>query len=155
MIKVTLEFKTEAEAIVALSKVADIVVSKDVAVSGNNVTQNTTVHAHRKPRNDAGKKRGSYKPDTPPPAPFAGTQYVSMPVLPLTAVPAALSPVQAMTQTGAPSAAEAQAAMEKLFNAKGYEVAQGLLQSFKAPRVRDLKPEQRANFIALCESKTV
>lgn len=151
MIKVTLEFKTEAEAIVALSKVADIVVSKDVAVSGNNVTQNTTVHAHRKPRNDAGKKRGSYKPDTPPPAPFAGMQ----PVLPLTAVPAALSPVQAMTQTGAPSAAEAQAAMEKLFNAKGYEVAQGLLQSFKAPRVRDLKPEQRANFIALCEKQTV
>lgn len=151
MIKVTLEFKTEAEAIVALSKVADIVVSKDVAVSGNNVTQNTTVHAHRKPRNDAGKKRGSYKPDMPPPAPFAGTQTV----LPLTAVPAALSPVQAMTQTGAPSAAEAQAAMEKLFNAKGFETAQAVLQYFEAPRVRDLKPEQRANFIALCEKQTV
>lgn len=151
MIRLAIEYKTVEEAIVALSKLADIAVSKDIAISGNNVTQNTTVHTHRKPRNDAGKKRGSYKPDTPPPAPFAGTQTVLTP-------PALQAPIAAIEQTAAitaPSAADAQAAMEKLFNAKGFETAQAILQSFKAPRVRDLKPEQRVTFVALCEKQTV
>lgn len=49
---------------------------------------------------------------------------------------------------GAPATPEqTQAAMEELFNAKGLETAKLVLSRFGAPRVRDLLPEQRAEFV--------
>jgi hypothetical protein len=78
--------------------------------------------------------------------------------VPQTAAPASTSPAHqtAHTATPAPAAAvptqeDVQKAVEKLFNAKGYDVTHDLLSRFGVKRGKDLAETQRADFIRRAE----
>jgi len=102
----------------------------------------------RKGRNDAGKKRGSYKNGAgaesggSPDVGQATTVKVETPAPPVVTV----TPAE-QASPNAPTAADAQKAMEILFNAKGFKVAQEMVLKHGAPRVRDLPIENRLAFI--------
>lgn len=99
-----------------------------------------TADLARKGRADKGKKRGSYKePKAEQPAPSLSS-----------ALPE--SPVSESTAPVVPATAEAaQAAMEKLFAAKGIDAAMKVLATFGVGRLRELSADERANFIAKAE----
>ena len=133
----------------------------------------------RKPRSDKDKKREPYGPrteqnaaapevhsgaatDTAPPAASPAGTVAPDAVAPNTAAPDAgvsLAPSSATVAAAAPDAAvsypteaDAQKAMEALFAAKQLPGAMAVLSGFKVNRVRDLKPEQRKDFIDLANA---
>ena len=59
----------------------------------------------------------------------------------------ASAPTAAPEVTSAATAANAQMALEKLFETKGLQAAQSVLSAFGIQRLRDLKPEDHAAFI--------
>src|SRR5574341_909059 len=163
-VKVELVFNSVDEAIVALGKI----VGTAATVRGE-----TPEKRERKGRSDAGKPRGPYNKDTttggPSPASVeqpvaAGTSPVASasptkPAAPEQAAKPAVAPAATApsgTVAAAPAAAvptpeQVQTALEKLFNAKGFEDCALLLSRYGAKRGKDLKPEQRAEFIAHAE----
>jgi len=98
----------------------------------------------RRGRSDKGEKRGPYKTAaTPEASPTPAVEAVA----PAPAVePPAGGPV--VTQ------AEAHAALEKLFNTGGIDVARELLGRYGVARLRDLAPESFAAFKVEAEKLT-
>lgn len=159
-IKITLEFATADLAIVALAKI-NAPLNKKEAVA---VPEGVVVPSGRKGRNDKGKPRGSYKnppattaePQTPVPPGSSVPDAVSpspqsgAPAAPEVAASAVVSPVAAapVASDPAPTAEQAQKAMEVLFAAKGLEVCLDTLKAFGVKRVGELKADDRAAFIA-------
>lgn len=200
MIQITLQFNTIDEAIVFLSKqhpvakvrnaaaIEPIAGAPEKAGSTNPPSPGAEPAAlatnKRKPRADAGKKRGSYKnveapveqvtpagavkpagdgrtvegQQTPPPA--ASTPETAAPTAPAeadNAQPSGVVPSGAAAPTekppSAPEASEkdAQDAIQKVFTQQGGpQLALDTLASFGVKRCRDLKPEQRGEFVAKC-----
>ena len=160
-------------------KAAAIVAAKpvEIQVPGHKAVIAPLVEKkERKPRSDKDKKREPYGPreanansapagatvdagspaavqeparDEPagnpvPDASSAGAQPVNSTSTPAAAV-AGPAPVY-------PTEADAQKAMEALFAAKQLPGAMAVLSGFKVNRVRDLKPEQRKDFIDLANA---
>lgn len=198
MIQITLQFNTIDEAIVFLSKqhpvakvrnaaaIEPIVGAPEKAGSTNPPSPGDEPAApatnKRKPRADAGKKRGSYKnveapveqvtpagavkpagdgrtvegQQTPPPA--ASTPQTAAPTTQEEVTDkgsASTSDAAAPTEKppSAPEASEkdAQDAIQKVFTQQGGpQLALDTLASFGVKRCRDLKPEQRGEFVARC-----
>ena len=164
-IEITFYFNTIEEAIATLGslvqKAAPVATVDDPAKP---LVIEKPVVKPRKPRADAGKPRGPYKnveaPGTgsapQPDAPAAEDPAGGVPVAstPETAPPEA-SAQQEVTAAqpstpeagAAPDESAVQAALERLFAAKGAQPALQLLAEFGVKRGRDLKPEQRADFI--------
>lgn len=156
-VKVTFEFANAEEAIVALGK---IIGAPTTAAVPPAAPQQLAEKPARKPRADKGQPRDPYGPRNPEAnaagagAPVGaqpqGAPAQSTPAQAPTAAPAAAAP-QA-TPPAAPAAAaptdnEVQAAVEKLFNAKGFDDCLALLSRFGVKRGKDLPGDQRANFI--------
>lgn len=203
MIQITLQFNTIDEAIVFLSKQHPVAKVRNAAAiepiagaaipeaqpsaaaSSNSAAAPTTpapATNKRKPRADAGKKRGSYKnveapveqvtpagavkpagdgrtvegQQTPPPA--ASTPETAAPTTQEEVTDkgsASASDAAAPTEKppSAPEASEkdAQDAIQKVFTQQGGpQLALDTLASFGVKRCRDLKPEQRGDFVAKC-----
>lgn len=164
MIEVKLTFATHEEVIVAMAKL-----SKPLPAAKPKADQVVTAEA----RADKDVKRGRGRPRkettavpdagvTPALAPAVAAQAaVTAVVSPESTAPAAkeAAPSAAVSPTAAPVAVDhpalekAQAAIEKLFNAKGAQAAMGTLASHGVQRVRDLAPENRAAFIADVEAR--
>lgn len=170
MIQVTFQFKTIEEAVATLGTLLQR--GAPVPNVDKPATEAAGSVSTRKPRADAGKKRGSYKnveapveqatpagavkpagdgrtvegQQTPPPA--AST--------PETAAPAAQEEVTDKGSTSeldaaVPDEKAVQAALDKVFTAKGLKPTMALLAEFGVAKGRDLKPEQRADFIKKAE----
>lgn len=166
-VKVTLEFENVDLAIVALAKLTK--------AAGTTIVDGKP----RKGRADKGQARGPHKPATQEaaagasdaasaasqePAKHAGGGADSAPVA--ASAPAAASPTLIAQEPDrgplielpiAPSEAEAQKAIERLFestpdSAVGIQKSKDALAQFGVRRVRDLKPEQRAEFIKNVEA---
>lgn len=160
-IKVTLEFASVDETIVALGKLVGAGERQGRSTPPIPATQNVAVPApttKRKP----GRPR---KVDDP-----VATVSESAPAVatvearPVAAI--ALEPVEQPTvgadliqgdatapSAASPTRAEALAALEKLFNAQGMGNAQSVLADFGAARIGDLKPERYAEFIVAVNAK--
>ena len=157
MIRITLEFPSVDQAIVALGKLvgAPLKVASDAGsqASAAQAPGAPTIHA-RKGRADKGKPRGSRTEPTVA-ATTAPEQGVSVPAV-VTAIgvrhsTAAAPPTVGLTvvpSAAIPSAADAQQGLEKLFEQKGIAAAQDLLARYGVKRLRDLKENQRAEFVA-------
>lgn len=169
-VKITLEYTNVEEAIAALGKLAGIAPAS--------ATQPAVVEkAPRKGRSDAGQPRGPNARtvgEQPAVQPAAPTTQASAPASSPAPVAAAPTPVvaaaqpapapqpaapaqtvpQAPAQSAAPVAAAPiddatiQAAVEKLFNAKGYDDTAMVLSRFGVQRGKDLLPAARAEFLA-------
>jgi len=168
MIRVTFEFTTVDAAIVALGKFTSAAPAKPVADSVSKTPAATPPVAaepkrKRKPRADAGKKRGSYKQAaasaTPSPesgedtgdsqtavtgSSKAGGQPTNSTPTPADAPEAAKA---ADTNTAAPSLEDAQSALKALFEAKGLPAAQAVLAKFGVARLGELPEGKRVEFI--------
>lgn len=179
MIKVTLEFPSVEAAIATLGKIMvgtpAAAAHKAPALAGESVTLPAVPTTPRKPRADAGKKRGPHNaaPAIPPTgdAPKGDAESASPPgAAPQTAAPetapaegdkpqpsgavpgpAAVAPTDRNRAASVPSEADAQAALEKVFAGKGLQAAQSVLAAFGVSRLRDVKPEDRAEFIKKAE----
>lgn len=188
MLKLTLEFKTVDEAIVALGKLvgAPSAPLRAAAVEPQGpVTATPATRPGRKPRADKGQKRGEYAPrqpeadaagaGAPKDTPLTATSG-SEPAATPSAAPAAEAsesrtapktapaegdkpqPSGVVPASGAvPSQEAVQTALERLFASKkvpaeGIALCQDVLSRFGVTRARDLKPEQRAEFIAKAEA---
>ena len=162
-IEITFYFNTIEEAIATLgSLVQKAAPVANLEKPAQPLVIETKVTKPRKPRADAGQKRGPYKNVEAQPAPAvsvdarpaAAPQVVAS--TPETAAPAAQEEVTDKGSTSglaaaAPTEAEVQAAIDKVFSAKGLKAAMAALDSFGVKRGRDLKPEDRAAFIQKAE----
>ena len=179
MIRVTLEFPSVEAAIASLGKLMVGAPVKTPAIQagagetaggakitgaeGQQTQQSSGAPTTRtrKPRADAGKKRGPHNADAP--SGEAPKSDASPTVLPSGPAPQPAAPVapaegdkpqpSGVTPpvAAAPSEADAQAALEKVFAGKGLQSAQAVLAGFGVTRLRDIKPEDRAAFIAAAE----
>lgn len=163
MIQVTFQFKTIEEAVATLGTL----LQRGAPVPNvDKPAVDLAAKSNRKPRADAGKKRGSYKNVEPVAAATAGApvaeQTTAADSAPETAAPPDASlvidqPPPAVTEATGPADAAApdekavQAALDKMFTAKGLKPTMTLLNEFGVAKGRDLKPEQRADFIARAE----
>lgn len=148
-VKVTFEFANAEEAIVALGKIIGAPTTAAVPPAP------PAEKPARKPRADKGQPRDPYGPRNPEAGASAGAPVGAQPQGALAQAPAAAPAAAApqATPPAAPAAAaptnnEVQAAVEKLFNAKGFEDCAAVLSRFGVKRGKDLLPEQRAEFIA-------
>ena len=151
MVKVTLEFSTVDAAIVALGKLvggaparaAATPVITQVAITPPAATPEAPPRT-RRGRSDKGEKRGPYK--------TAATHEAS----PTPAVEAVAPAPAVEPPAGGPvvTQAEAHAALEKLFNTGGIDVARELLGRYGVARLRDLAPESFAAFKVEAEKLT-
>jgi hypothetical protein len=170
MLKVTMEFYTPEEAIVALSKL--------IGLDKVKITNPLDPKPTRKGRADAGKPRGPYKtgdgpqtaapvvpgPETQSPAP--ATHSAATPAEPAGTIPAqapaadpladaaeatkaALLKTQALNPTGFEKIEYTQVsdALEKVINAKGVPAARALLTKFKIGRLAVLPKEEFRAFL--------
>ena len=176
MVKVTLEFSTVDAAIVALGKLVGGAPARAAAapatpsaaphMTATEVLRRqqegsyalmaprgevATAPRARRGRSDKGEKRGPYKTAaTPEASPVAEVAPAAVapdmaPTAPVTE-PQASGPV--VTQ------ADAHAALEKLFNTNGIDVARELLGRYGVARLRDLGPENFAAFKVEAEKLT-
>lgn len=152
MIKITLEFKGVDEAIVALGKLVGAPVA--TAASSPVGAEKPAAPTTRKPRADAGKKRGSYKNVEAPAKESDEKTDSSSGALAASTPETAAAPVvpepsasPAGGAAAAPKEEDAQAALEVVFTGKGLPAAQTLLAKFEVTRLRDLPAEKRAAFI--------
>jgi hypothetical protein len=158
MVRITLEYNTAEEAIVALAKLGDIespVKNAAPAPVREEGQQEHTAPAasapeaaprSRKPRADAGKTRGPRKVNAAPAAATAVADVAPVPA----AAPKPTAPASAPAEGDGPAAVDpkdVQAAIEQLYAAKQADVTMAALARFGVSRGRDLKPEQRAEFI--------
>lgn len=174
-IKVTFEFATVEEALVALGKIGGIEAASPAAAK------------ERKPRDDAGKPRRPYKargatdgagatttpaaaakpgdghegvtesrtesaPASPAAAPAASS------TVPSVAGPAAVTPAAQAGSTTAPAPTatheQAQAALVKLFETRGTDLTRDVLSRFGVTRLRDLNEAKLGEFKAAAEKAT-
>jgi hypothetical protein len=167
MIQVTFQFKTIEEAVATLGTLLQR--GAPVPNVDKPAADPSGKSSNRKPRADAGKKRGSYKnveaPAAPAEADKAQPSGVTPPdaSTPETAAPqpstATEPPAPSQEDVGQGGVADAavpdekavQAALDKVFTAKGLKPTMALLAEFGVAKGRDLKPEQRAAFVAKAE----
>lgn len=159
MVKITFEFPTIDAAIVAMGKLVapakSAAAPAPLANAQKAVAQEPAPAAAaqpkkpRKPRADAGKTRGPHgaqptAPQAPAVTPAAAPASEQGQATQKEPVSAAAAPI--------PKPEDAQAALEKLFNAKGIAVAQEVMGRFGIKRLKELQEGQRAEFIAKCEA---
>lgn len=154
MIKVTLEFHTVPEAIIALNAVMNL---PQVKISEPAKAPEAPA-TKRKGRNDKGKTRGPHQAGsgtaTPAPAVPAGAATTAPAATPQPAAPVPAPEQRPVTvSVAAPDAAvptqeQMQQAMEKVFAAKGIDAARTLLADFAVGRIRDIKGDDRPKFMA-------
>jgi len=160
MVKVTLEFTSVDQAIVALGKMVGASKQEAKAVvtpAGRNpALPDAPAIRARKPRNDAGKARGPYKTETPAPGAEEPKAKAGGAVAPAedTGEATALPPVAPPAAAYVPPHTEAQAALEALYEKKGAEVAMGLIASFAITKLRELPENQREAFIEKAKKLT-
>lgn len=167
-IEITFYFNTIEEAIATLgSLVQKAAPVANLEKPAQPLVIETKVTKPRKPRADAGQKRGPYKKVEAPKEATADSQATgeaasgpdaSAASTPETAPPEASAQQEATAAQpltpeagAAPTEAEVQAAIDKVFSAKGLKAAMAALDSFGVKRGRDLKPEDRAAFIQKAE----
>ena len=159
-VKGTLEFLNVDAAIVALGKLTK---------AADTVMAPEGPRKERKGRNDKGKPRGAQAPVPEAKgtevgaqqgvAPQSGIPDAASTAAPAAAsVPAASAPpaVDPVSAGPVPAEADAQKALEKLFEAAppigGIESARAVMGRFGVTRLRDLPEAKRGEFIALAES---
>lgn len=163
MVKITLEFKSVDEAIVALGKLVGIKTSaapqEKVNAAQSSVVPAAAVESgKRKPRADKGQKREPYKPrEQEAAAPEkdgtvqsdrgTGKTGSALTLTPAAGAPDVASPPAALGAK-TPHEIDVQAAVEKLYGEKGYDTTLAALSRYGVKRGKDLLPEHRANFIA-------
>lgn len=175
-VQVTLNFNSMDEAILALGKLAVGAAPIKAAVatgkSGAEIpvpATSTATKPGRKPRNDAGKPRGSYKEPAAPDVLATSVAPAPTPAAPVAADPKAAAPETAGARqsdkvgSGAASAdptpaaaapvkpisdEQIQSAIQALWDAKGAATTLAVFSRFGVKVGRELKPEQRADFIA-------
>lgn len=161
MVQIKLTFDSLDAALVALAK-----------MQGNPAAVIASPAAPRKPRDDKGKPRGEYKlrdkeakaegasapavttaasTAAPSAAPSAEASEPKA-ATPAPSSKAAPSPAPAAPAVAAPEQKAAELALEELFNKKGMKAAQDTLARFGLKRLKDILPEQRADFIAACKA---
>lgn len=159
MVKITLEYRSIEEAVLALGKLGAFPTAAAPAATGATTpvaavagvaagAPAAAVPGTRKRRTKAEIEAANLAAaGTQPPAatPSAAPAAAPAPAAVAT-TPAAVAAVVA-DAASTPKPEDAQKAMEALFNAKGITVAQDLLKRFGVARVRELKPEQLAEFI--------
>ena len=137
MIKITFEYRTVEEATVALAKLGGLLHNSESAAPPIPVMPVTAIPAEA-------KRRGR------PPKNVAAPENASLPketakaTAPVAATPETVAP--ATPAATAPTLDDLQKGIEAVFNQKQVEVCMGLLSRFGVKRVRDLKPEQYAEF---------
>lgn len=182
MLKLTLEFTSPEEAIVALGKLMGGKVAraanrpvpnadagglktddavppvKDTALTVPAVLPPASAPTkQRKPRNDAGKKRGSYKNPEPVievdtktlPLPLDEPEPVVAPVVEVAPEPEPEPVVETPQVTEppvAPAGADVGKAVEALYNAKGMQVCLDLFARYGISRWRDLPADKGPEF---------
>lgn len=180
-VKVTLEFESVDLAIVALDKLVGTVPLKRAEARASSAPAAVPATRTRKGRSDAGQARGPYKDTTGagagtvPTASSNGQAAVTdtgnagtAATLPST--PAEQAPESAVVQSGAHPAPAVggtpvvsnpavkielvQAAIQKLYDAKGMVPAREVLSRYGVNAVRDAKTEHYALIIADCERVT-
>jgi hypothetical protein len=169
-VKVTFEFPSIEHAIswlgtkvMAGAPVAKLslssVANQGVIPAGATPAENAPAARTRKPRNDAGKRRGSYK-NTAAPDAITTSAASPAPVAPVAAVPiaAVAAPIPAegdkpqpsgtLSGAAAPSATqeEVQALFEKVFNQKGMKTGRDLLSRYGIKRMPELPKEMYGEF---------
>ena len=165
MVKITLEYKSVDEAIVALGKLVGapgkVAAPAATAATLAAPVAPTTEKTPRKPRADRGQPRAPYAPrqeDAKGEGASAPTGQASA----ASPAPAAPTPAASEEQARAlavdkadatPSADDAQKALEKLFEATNIETAKGVIAEFGVPRLRDLPADKRAAFVEACQKK--
>ena len=172
-VKLTLEFKSVDEAIVALGKLVGVKVSA-APQAMTPVPESTAAAAEprtrtRRPRADKGQRREPYGPrapeakgegsasDAPKVSEPAAQPVNPSPVasVPQTAVPertAVMPEPKAQTPAAAtPTLAEVQEALNKLYEAKGHDVSLAVLNRFGVNKAKNLLPDAWADFIGLAE----
>lgn len=152
MIEIVLKFSSIDEALVAMAKMVD-----PSAVKAQPAPTASAEREARKGRRDKGQKREPYGPRKETEAGAAVAQpgnaagsdpapaAASVGVSPAPTPPVTPAPAPAPTVQGAPITP--QQAMETLFNKKGIEITRQVLSRFGAQRVRDLTPDQHADFV--------
>lgn len=164
MIQVTLQFASPEAAIAALAKLGDIKPVEAPARRGRaDKGQQRGPNARTKDKDGgaggtpAGQQQAPGAPalaasvatEATPPTTPSGAASAGATTEPSKAGEAATSSsTTAQPSGGVASQEAAQTAMEKIYDAKGMDTARDVLARFGAKRVRDLKPEQRAEFIA-------
>jgi hypothetical protein len=160
VIRLTLEYATieqAAEALRALGAqpAAQPVPSTPAAEPARVIPDATPAVAApaRRPRADKGKPRPNYNraaasataPASEPAAPVAKPVTENTPAPAAPAAPAAAAPAPKVEQSAVTEAGKA------VYDAKGLEVARALLQRMGATTMRDLKPEQWAEYVELAK----
>lgn len=178
MVKITLEYGSVEEAIQALGKLSGLAKVRRAAQSttGAPTEPNSAADSakaepalaaptkQRKPRNDAGKPRGSYKKAAPATSADAdGSTQAPEPVQssePKTggttdaAVPekvAAPSTTPHSPGAASPTEEEAKMALEAYFDRHGPQKAMAVLAGFGVSKLRELPADKRARFIEECK----
>ena len=185
MIKVTLEFPTIEAAIATLGKIMGVKLPKESAAPelAQPVSRNTEAAAGKgspgaadpKPRQraeraDKGVKRGSYKNVAGEKAPVEAQKadppgvVPAPPATPETAAPATpTTPEATATESGsaivtgaaAPTEAQVQKAIEAAHARTSTQAMMDLFARYGVRRGRELKPEQRVDFVKECETMGV
>jgi len=160
MIKITFEYRTVEEATVALAKLGGLLHNSESAAPPIPVMPVTAIPAEAKrrgrpPKNAAAPENASLPKETAKAtAPVAAAPETAAPPQVNVGVQATGESQQADRKTGAaaPTLDDLQKGIELVFNQKQVEVCMGLLSRFGAKRVRDLKPEQYAEFAEKVQS---
>lgn len=174
-VKITLEYANVEEAIAALGKLAGIapaVVATPVKERkgrsdagkprGSHKDANVAVEAGTTKAVGSGAagaqagvtdsskapEQGANSTSTVPPAAPASPQKTAAPVPAAAQVQEAPRQEQQAPAAAAPTPEDVQAAVEALFNAKGFDDCAMVLSRFGVKRGKDLLPEHRAEFIA-------
>ena len=159
MIKVTLEFESADQAIVALGKIVGAPVASRAwpakSPIGSTEVGPDAPTTKRRGRSDKGQPRGSYKDSATTQAAAPAEKLESTDLI--SPVPAAAAPAPEQPPVvGSPPAPvpakieDAQAAIAKVFNEKKIDVAMQVLSRFGCKAVRELQAGQYAEFIQKC-----
>ena len=148
MVKITLDYRSIEEAVVALAKLGELTPPKISAAplqeaAGNAGTPERSATTAAEP--DKPKRTRRTKAEIAAAKIESAAPQEQRTANILAADVGIAPPVVAAASTG--KLEDAQAAMESMFNAKGIQTAQALLQRFGVKRVRELKPEQFAEFV--------
>jgi hypothetical protein len=166
MVKITLAFDSVDQAIVALGKLV-----------GTPAAKPASDKPARKPRNDAGQPRGPHAsraaPEKAPtipvvasataqpaaenggnvqsavPDPSKATDKAANSTSTPAPAPKGAEPAPATNATPGTTLEQAQAAMEKVYKAKGVDTAKQILARLGTNRVKDIKPEALGQFVKM------
>ena len=162
MVKVTLEYSSVEEAIVALGRLAQVAKVRRAAAAEPIVTSNlmtttetpsvaapTEKKPRGRPRKEKAKETAVPGSSTTDPAVAAAVPPASAPTAVSEAPAAELSPAAQLDLT--PTGEAAKAALEAYFEKHGPQKAMAVLAGFGVSRLRDLPEGQRADFIKACQ----